>query len=303
MRIQSTRPTSSINPVNTPLLLALETCKIDNLFARWPRRTITKTVRTQLVLKFAICAALIAITWAVFGQTVGHGFVNFDDPIYVSENDNVRAGLNWRGVAWAFTHIHSHNWHPLTTMSHMLDCQLFGLRPGAHHFVNVLLHSMTAVLLFFLLEQLTRSPGRTALICSSAFVAAVFAIHPLRVESVAWISERKDVLSGLFFVLTLLAYLRYVRGETRQRIVVVAVCFAFGLMSKPMLVTTPIVLLLLDYWPFNRFKKQGLWKLILEKVPLVILSVGSCAATLIAQQVAIGSTESLPLASRIDNAF
>jgi len=125
----------------------------------------------------------------------------------------------------------------------------------------------------------------------------------LRVESVAWISERKDVLSGLFFMLTLLAYLRYVRGQTWQRMAVVAVCFAFGLMSKPMLVTTPIVLLLLDYWPFARFKKQGLWKLILEKVPLVILSVGSCAATLIAQQVAIGSTESLPLASRIDNAL
>src|SRR5207248_5285360 len=138
---------------------------------------------------------------------------------------------------------------------------------------------------------------------ASAISVAIFAIHPLQGESVAWISERKDVLSGLFFMLTLLAYLRYVRGQTWQRIAVVAVFFALGLMSKPMLVTTPIVLLLLDYWPFDRFKKQGSWKLILEKVPLVILSVGSCAATLIAQQVAIGSTESLPLASRIDNAF
>src|SRR2546421_6924421 len=244
MRIQSTRPTSSINPVNTPLLLALETCKIDNLFARWPRRTITKTVRTQLVLKFAICAALIAITWAVFGQTLGHEFVNFDDPIYVSENDQVHGGLSWHGVAWAFTHIHSHNWHPLTTMSHMLDCQLFGLKPGAHHFVNVLLHSATAALLFFLLAQFTgspssprdesvspRRPDRTGTIGGSAFVAAVFAIHPLHVESVAWISERKDVLSGLFFVLTLLAYFYYTRKPNIGRYLSVSILFACGLMA------------------------------------------------------------------------
>src|SRR5947209_18952209 len=183
MRIQSTRPTSSINPMNTPLILALETCKIDNLFARRPRRRITKTVRTTLILRFAICAAIITITWAVFGQTVGHGFVNFDDPIYVSENDHVWGGLNWSGVVWAFTHIHSHNWHPLTTMSHMLDCQVFGVKPGAHHFVNVLLHSATAVLLFFLVAQF--GPGRTETIWMGAFVATVFAIHPLRVESVA----------------------------------------------------------------------------------------------------------------------
>src|SRR5436853_6455053 len=134
----------------------------------------SRTVRTQLVLKLAICAGLIAMTWAVFGRTVGHEFVNFDDPIYVSENDQVRSGLSWHGVVWAFTHIHSHNWHPLTTMSHMLDCQLFGLKPGAHHFVNVLLHSVTAVLLFFLLATFARSPSGTGIIWSSAFVAAVF---------------------------------------------------------------------------------------------------------------------------------
>ena len=205
--------------------------------------------------------------------------------------------MTWRGVVWAFTHVHSQNWHPLTSISHMIDCQLFGLNAGAHHLVNVGLHTVTALLLFTFLWQSTNA------LWASAISAAIFAIHPLRVESVAWISERKDVLSGLFFMLTLLAYLKYVRGQTWQRMAVVAVCFAFGLMSKPMLVTTPIVLLLLDYWPFARFKKQGLWKLILEKVPLVILSLGSCAATLIAQQVAIGSTESLPLASRIDNAL
>src|SRR5437868_12386973 len=125
------------------------------------------------------------MTWAVVGQTVGHDFVNFDDPIYVSENDHVRAGLSWKGVAWAFTHIHSHNWHPLTTMSHMLDWQLFGAKAGWHHFVNVMIHSANALLLFILLLRLT------ARAWSSAFVAAIFAIHPLHVESVAWISERK----------------------------------------------------------------------------------------------------------------
>ena len=299
MRIQSTRPTSSINPVNTPLLLAPETCKIDNLFARWPQRTITKTVRTQLVLKFAICAALIAITWAVFGQTVGHEFVNFDDPIYVSENDNVRAGLNWRGVAWAFTHIHSHNWHPLTTMSHMLDCQLFGLKPGAHHFVNFLLHSANVVLLFVLLAQIT---GR---LWRSAFVAAVFAIHPLRVESVAWISERKDVLSGLFFVLTLLAYFYYTRKPVVGRYLTVSILFACGLMSKPMLITLPIVLLLLDYWPLNRFERSSFSKLILEKVPFAILSIASAVATLFVQNEGVGLVrlEVLPFWWRITNAL
>jgi Flp pilus assembly protein TadD len=291
--------------VNTPLLLALETCKIDNLFARWPRRTITKTVRTQLVLRFAICAALIAITWAVFGQTVGHGFVNFDDPIYVSENDNVRAGLNWRGVAWAFTHIHSHNWHPLTTMSHMLDCQLFGLKPGAHHFVNVLLHSATAVLLFFLLEQITGSPSRTGTIWSSAFVAAVFAIHPLRVESVAWISERKDVLSGLFFVLTLLAYFYYTRKPSLGRYLTMSILFACGLMSKPMLVTLPIILLLLDCWPLERFSGSSATRLLIEKIPLGILSIASAAGTLVVQNEGVGLVrlEVLPLGWRITNAL
>jgi tetratricopeptide (TPR) repeat protein len=249
---------------------------------------------TQLA---AIYLGLVGLVAVVFLQTGHFNFVNYDDGGYVFENPNIKAGLTWRGVVWAFTHVHSQNWHPLTSISHMIDCQLFGLNAGAHHLVNVGLHTVTALLLFTFLWQSTNA------LWASAISAAIFAIHPLRVESVAWISERKDVLSGLFFMLTLLAYMRYVRGQTWRRMAVVAVCFAFGLMSKPMLVTTPIILLLLDYWPFARFTKQGLWKLILEKVPLVILSVGSCAATLIAQQVAIGSTESLPLASRIDNAL
>ena len=249
---------------------------------------------TRLVAVYLGLAGLVAL---VFLQTAHFNFVNYDDGSYVFDNPIVRAGLTWRGIVWAFTHVHSQNWHPLTSISHMMDCQLFGLNAGAHHLVNVALHTVAALLLFTFLWQSTKA------VWASAISAAIFAIHPLRVESVAWISERKDVLSGVFFMLTLLAYARYVRRPTGQRMAVVAVCFAFGLMSKPMLVTTPIVLLLLDYWPFDRFKKQGWWKLILEKVPLVILSVGSCAATLIAQQVAIGSTESLPLMSRIDNAL
>jgi Tfp pilus assembly protein PilF len=262
-------------------------------------------VRTQLLLRFAICAALIAITWAVFAQTGGFQFVNYDDPLYVLDNAHVRAGLSWRGIAWAFTHIHSHNWHPLTTMSHMLDCQLFGLKPGAHHFGNVLLHSATAVLLFFLLEQLTRSPSRTGTIWSSAFVAAVFAIHPLRVESVAWISERKDVLSGLFFVLTLLAYFYYTRKPNLGRYVTMSILFACGLMSKPMLVTLPIILLLLDYWPLERFSGASATRLLVEKIPLGILSIASAAGTLVVQNEGVGLVrlEVLPLGWRITNAL
>src|SRR5207244_4169668 len=219
---------------------------------RGPAQT-NKIVRAQFVLKFAVCVALVAITFAVFGQTLGHGFVNYDDRVYVSENAQIQAGLTWQNILWAFTHVHSHNWHPLTTISHMLDCQLFDLKPGAHHFVNVLLHSASVVLLFLLLEKIPRSPSRTGTIWSSAFVAALFAIHPLHVESVAWISERKDLLSGLFFFLTLFAYFSYTRKPSVVRYVSMSILFACGLLSKPMLVTLPIILLLLDYWPLARF--------------------------------------------------
>jgi len=244
-----------------------------------------------------ICGLLAGITLAVYWPVRHHDFIYFDDPQYVTENAHVTNGISWQSLRWALTTPVAANWHPMTTLSHILDCQLFGVNPGAQHLVSAAFHAANAVLLFLVLSRMTGALWR------SATVAALFALHPVRVEAVAWISERKDVLSGLFFTLTLLAYLRYVRGQTWRRMAVVAVCFAFGLMSKPMLVTTPIILLLLDYWPFDRFKKQRFWKLILEKVPFVILSVGSCAATLIAQQVAIGSTESLPLASRIDNAL
>jgi Tfp pilus assembly protein PilF len=186
-------------------------------------------------------------------------------------------------------------------MSHMLDCQLFGLRPGAHHFVNVLLHSANVLLLFVLLGQIT---GR---LWSSAFVAAIFAIHPLHVESVAWISERKDVLSGLFFMLTLLAYFHYTRGPNIGRYLMMSILFACGLMAKPMLVTMPFVLLLLDYWPLRRFETaqgggRSPVKLLTEKGPLFALSIGSIAATLIAQRGAIIHVDLVPLTWRAANA-
>ena len=257
---------------------------------------------------------LVAITWAVFGQTLHHPFINYDDPIYVSENPRIRAGLTWENIMWAFTHVHSDNWHPLTTISHMLDCQLFGVKSGAHHFVNVLLHSANAVLLFLLLEWITGA------FWSSAFVAAIFGIHPLHVQSVAWISERKDVLSGLFFMLTLLAFVHYARKPGVGRYVTMLILFTCGLLAKPMLVTLPLVLLLLDYWPLNRgpaFVKAtapqaevrgrdvstACWRsLIIEKIPLFILAAGSAVATLIAQRGDVVHVELLPLAWRIVNA-
>ena len=262
-------------------------------------------MRAGLSLKFAVCILLLAITWAVFGQTLGHEFVNYDDPAYVTDNPHIRAGLTWPGILWAFTHVHSQNWHPLTSMSHMLDCQLFGLQPGAHHFVNVLLHSAGVLLLFLLLEQMTGGPSRTGHTWLSAFVAAAFAIHPLRVESVAWIAERKDVLSGIFFMLTLISYLRYARHPSVGRYITMSILFACGLMSKPMLVTVPVILLLLDYWPLNRWSvsRSINTKLIAEKIPLVVLSIGSCVATMLAQNVALGSTDYLPLKWRISNAI
>src|SRR5437667_8056003 len=205
---------------------------------------------------FYTCVVLVAITWLVFGQTLRHDFVNFDDHVYVYENPSITRGLTSDGVIGAFTHAHARNWHPLTTISHMLDCQLFGLTAGGHHFTNVLLHSVAVVLLFFVLRQMTGGPSRTGSIWQSAFVASLFAIHPLHVESVAWVSERKDVLSAVFFMLTLGLYVRYARAPSLGRYLAVAVLFAFGLMSKPMLVTLPLVLLLLDYWPLERFSGE-----------------------------------------------
>ena len=252
---------------------------------------------------FGVCICLALLTWAVFGQTLRHDFVNYDDPRYVYQNTRITNGLNIAGIAWAFTHIHAENWHPLTTITHMLDCQLYGLRASGHHSTNVLLHTIGVILLFIVLRQMTGA------FWQSAFVATVFAVHPLHVESVAWIAERKDVLSGVFFMLTLLAYLHYTRAPSIGRYLTVALVVALGLMSKPMLVTLPFVLLLLDYWPLGRFEThrsntgRRLLQLVLEKIPLIALSAVSSIVTFLAQRGAIGWTEQLPMSARISNAL
>jgi tetratricopeptide (TPR) repeat protein len=260
----------------------------------------------------AVCGSLLLAVGLVFSQTVHYEFVNFDDNVYVYENPHVSRGLSSPGIAWVFTHEHGANWHPLTGLSHLLDCQVFGLNAGAHHLTNVLLHAATAILLFLFLWRMTGG------LWPSALVAAIFAVHPLRVESVAWVSERKDVLSGLCFVLTLGAYVGYVGHRfSVVRYVAVIVSFALGLMAKPMLVTLPLVLLLLDYWPFGRMTSADApvvgdgWSgdfsfpvgLLLEKVPLLLLAAASCAVTVWAQGEAVLSRELLPLGSRIANAL
>jgi tetratricopeptide (TPR) repeat protein len=248
---------------------------------------------------FYVCLSLVAITWFVFGQTLRHDFVSYDDHIYIQDNAIVGSGLSTEGLIWAFTHSHASNWHPLTTLSHMLDCQLYGLNAGGHHLTNVILHTISVLLLFLVLKQMTGALWR------SAFVAALFAIHPLHVESVAWIAERKDVLSAVFFMLTLAAYARYTRAPSPARYLLVALLFAFGLMSKSMLVTLPFVLWLLDYWPLHRFanRSSSVSRLVLDKVPLLALSAASCVATILAQKTALSSLEELPFSFRISNAL
>jgi tetratricopeptide (TPR) repeat protein len=247
----------------------------------------------------AVCLALAAITFAVFGQTAGFGFVNYDDNIYVYENAEVAGGLSLKGLAWVFTHADCSLYHPLTTLSLMGNYQLHGLHAGGYHFTNVLLHTASAILLFLILRQMTGALWR------SAFVAAVFAIHPLRVESVAWVAERKDVLSAFFFMLTLGAYARYVRKpDSPGRYVLVAAAFVLALLSKPTVVTLPFVLLLLDYWPLHRFEQpRKLSGLIREKIPLLALAAGACAMTVLAAGKEITTGNIIPMASRLGNAL
>jgi tetratricopeptide (TPR) repeat protein len=247
----------------------------------------------------AIYLALTVLTWIVFGQTLGHPFVEYDDQNYVYENPAITAGLTGHGLVTAFTSVHARNWHPLTTISHMLDCQLFGLNPAGHHFSSVLFHTLAVLLLFTVLRAMTGALWR------SAFVAAVFAIHPLRAESVAWIAERKDVLSAVFFMLTLGAYVHYARQPSVRRYLLIVLFFALGLMAKPMLVTLPALLFLLDYWPLARNPngKSSCWRLIAEKVPLFFLSGLAAIATLIAQRTTVNYSEALPVSWRIGNAL
>ena len=277
------------------------------------RRVTASAAPTQSWLTAIICLGLIAITWIVFAQTLGFDFINYDDNLYVYGEPAINSGLTLHGLAAAFTHTLVGNWHPLTSISLMLDAQSFGLRPGGYHFSNVLLHTVAVLLLFLVLKRMSGA------LWSSAFVAALFAIHPLRVESVVWISERKDVLSGVFFMLTLGVYLRYAKRPSVGRYLTVLATFALGLLSKVMLVTLPFVLLLLDYWPLQRFAQfparneenkrvdavslGSSRRLLLEKVPLLVLSAAASVATWFAQEQAFKSSEGWPLGWRVNNAL
>ena len=306
-----------------------------------------------------ICLLLMALTLAVFWTAKDNDFIYFDDQAYVTENPHVLGGLSWEGVKWAFSNPVCSNWHPVTVLSHMLDCEVFGANPQGHHLVNVLLHAVNAALVFALLHQMTGAVWR------SLFVAAFFAVHPLRVESVAWVAERKDVLSGLFFFLTLWAYLKYARGERRGAgekseiippsgtksetnpksqnqdaksevqdstpinreqgfkvqgsrssrsifhlpfsifYLLALLLFALGLMSKPMVVTLPFVLLLLDYWPLQRFQLPVWWRLVWEKVPFFALAAGGSVVTFQVQKHtgAVITVETLQVGERAGNAL
>ncbi len=245
----------------------------------------------------AVCGILFLAVIGVFVQTAGHEFVNYDDNDYVYENSHVKAGLTTDGIAWAMTTFDALNWHPLTWLSHMLDCQLYGLNPSGHHVTNVLLHAAASIILFLALRRMTGA------LWPSAWVAAIFAVHPLRVESVAWVAERKDGLSGLFFMLTLWFYARYVeRPASRGRYLLVVASFALGLTAKPMLVTLPFVLLLLDNWPLGRLGSASKKSLLVEKIPLFVLAAASCVITLAAQSEAIRPLAKIAFSERLANA-
>ncbi len=225
--------------------------------------TVGTCTRRSLIL-FAGLPALLALL--VFWPSVGHGFLTLDDPLYVTENRAVAAGLSPSSVAWAFNIGHAGNWHPLTWLSHMLDVELFGLDPAFHHLVNILIHAVNAALIFFVLHALLARGGGVGtqgqLRWAACLAAALFAVHPLRIESVAWISERKDVLSASFFLITVLSYLFYAERPGARRLAVVFFTLALSLASKPMAVSLPLVLLLLDLWPLGR---RGIFRLVAER--------------------------------------
>ncbi|MBC2717646.1 MAG: tetratricopeptide repeat protein [Desulfobacteraceae bacterium] len=261
--------------------------------------------------KAALVSLLLVITTiAVYGQVHEFEFVNYDDTIYVAENSNIQKGISINSLAWAFTTVHAANWHPITWLSHMLDCRFFGMHPGNHHLTNLFLHIANILLLFFVFRKMTGG------LWQSAFMAALLALHPLNVESVAWMSERKNVLSTFFWMLTMGCYAAYVFRPSISRYFGMLVFFVFGLMSKPMLVTLPCVLLLLDYWPLERFSFQessgnhsqnnpSILKLLWEKIPLFALVIISCGLTYYAQKHggAVKSLDYIPFADRVTNAL
>ena len=259
-------------------------------------------------LQFVVSLFLLMATITVFWQVRDHDFVSYDDNLYVTQNPHVQSGLTEDSIIWAFTSGHASNWHPLTWLSHMLDYELFGLDPKGHHLTNLLLHGANTVLLFLVLSWMTGA------LWEPAVVAALFALHPLHVESVAWVAERKDLLSTFFWIITMFAYVRYVRNPGHRSYLSLVLVFALGLMAKPMLVTLPLVLLLLDYWPLKRLgigvsasnnNQNRPWKLIREKTSLLTLAAGSCLVTLLVQRqgTALQSLEQFSLQDRVANAL
>jgi hypothetical protein len=278
---------------------------------RWtvPEKALPPTPQSSPVrLRLLLCALIVVATCVVYVRAAGNPFVNYDDQPYVTENSQVQQGLARATFRWSLTTFDAGNWHPLTWMSHALDCQLYGLKPTGHHVTSILLHALNAGILFLLLAWTTGKTGR------SLVVALLFALHPINVESVAWVSERKTVLSMFFFLLGLAAYGWYARKPKVGRYLLVALLFALGLAAKPMVVTFPFALLLLDFWPLRRVQSISpsvafpvpqlkLGWLLLEKVPLLLLSIASSVVTMMAQKGAIVQNEALPLLPRIINAI
>jgi len=268
---------------------------------------------TSPEVRLIVLALLAGATLVTFAGVLGNQWLYYDDPHYVTDNPHVNRGWTFDGMRWFLTHPHAANWHPLTSWSHMLDVQLFGLAPAGHHATSLLLHVLNAVLAVVVLRRLTGAWWRSVL------VGALFALHPLRVESVAWVSERKDVLSGLCFWLTLECYRRWAARPSAARYALVALALALGLMAKPMLVTMPFVLVLVDVWPLGRLPgvprapgaspvrapARPLGGLIAEKWPLIALAAASAVVTFFVQRQAgaVASTVLLPLGRRLPNAF
>jgi len=260
--------------------------------------------------RWLLVAILVLVTLTLYWPATNHDFINYDDDEYVTSNNHVQIGLTVESIRWAFLHPVSANWHPVTMLSHMLDCQVFGLKPWGHHLTSLMLHVFNTVLVFLLLRRMTGALWRSAL------VAALFAWHPLHVESVAWVAERKDVLSAFFGLLTLLFYARYAQSESQnsrfkiQNYLLSLFFFALGLMSKAMLVTWPFILLLLDYWPLRRVEPSTFnsqlstaLRLVREKIPFFVLAAAASAVTFVAQNGAILSAENMPMGARIGNAL
>lgn len=276
---------------------------------------VVNSAHREKQVKLLICLGLAAATFAAYEPTLHNNFLNYDDDVYITENPHVTCGITPDSTIWAFTQPHAYMWHPLTTLSHMLDYQLFGLKASWHHLVSMLIHIINVLLVFWILTNLTGA------LWVGAFIAAVFALHPVQVESVAWAAERKTVLSGLFWLLTISVYIWYTRQPTIGRYILLFLTFGLCIMTKPVVVTLPFALLLLDYWPLERIKwepgikplipnaksprKISAVLLIMEKIPLFLLSAVLAVVTFISQKngEVLSSLEKIPLTLRIANAF